>query len=201
MQASSVDCLGCESQGRAVLCACCLGVPASKSTTGRRQELALTVLHCWVQGNSRIIRIPSKFYYDNSIHMRLLTRVQAAKHGVLGLMRSLRLYVPEALNIRVNAICPWMTATQVVAGIEDAWYAAKLPVNQPADVAEVLLNVTRSSDVHGKAFYMEGGRAWEIEDNIDRLEPQWLGERQSRDLARGQETLGNVCCFRPVEYR
>ena len=89
-----------------------------------------------------------------------------------------------------------MTATQIVAGIEDTWRAAKLPINQPTDVAEVLLNVTRSGDVHGKAFYVEGGRAWEIEDNIDRLEPQWLGEKQSKDLARGQETLGNVSCYR-----
>ena len=112
-------------------------------------------------------------------------------------MRSLRPYLPEAAGVRVNAICPWMTATQLAAGIEDAWYAAKLPANQPVDVAKVLLDVTRSKDVHGKAFYVEGGRAWEVEDNINRLEPQWLGEKQSEDLARGQETLGNVrnfCC-------
>ena len=85
-----------------------------------------------------------------------------------------------------------MTATQLVAVIEDAWYAAKLPVRQLADVAEVLLNVTRSNGVYGKAFHVGGGRAWEIENNIDRLESQFLGERQSRELSRGQETLGNV---------
>ncbi|MCJ1314313.1 hypothetical protein MMC25_007994 [Agyrium rufum] len=117
---------------------------------------------------------------------------QAAKHGVLGLMRSLRPYLPEACNIRVNAICPWMTATQLAAGIEDDWYAAKLPVNQPVDVAKVNVDVTRMKGLHGKAFYIEGGRAWEVEDIINRLEPQWLGEKQSRDLQRGQDTLGNV---------
>ena len=107
-------------------------------------------------------------------------------------MRALRPYLPEAVGVRVNAICPWMTATQIVAGIEDSWYAAKLPVNQPSNVAKVLLDVTQTTHIHGKAFYIEGGRAWEIEDNINRLEPQWLGEKQSEDLERGQQTLGNV---------
>ena len=91
-----------------------------------------------------------------------------------------------------------MTATQLVAGIEDGWYAAKLPVNQPIDVGNVLLDVTRSEDIHGKAFYIEGGRAWEIEDNIDRLEPQWLGEEQSRILEKGQAVLGNVSRTRTI---
>ncbi|MCJ1400544.1 hypothetical protein MMC11_003750 [Xylographa trunciseda] len=116
---------------------------------------------------------------------------QAAKHGVLGLMRTLRPYLPVACNIRVNAICPWMTATAIVAGIEEEWYKAKLPVNQPVDVAKVIMNVTRSEGLNGKAMYIEGGRAWEIEDNINRLEPQWMGEEPSRTLAKGQELLGN----------
>jgi len=116
---------------------------------------------------------------------------QAAKHGVLGLMRTLRPYLPVACNIRVNAICPWMTATAIVAGIEEEWYKAKLPVNQPVDVAKVIIDVTRSEGLNGKAMYIEGGRAWEVEDNLNRLEPQWMGEEPSRSLAKGQELLGN----------
>ncbi|MCJ1477989.1 hypothetical protein MMC13_006664 [Lambiella insularis] len=116
---------------------------------------------------------------------------QAAKHGVLGLMRTLRPYLPVACGIRVNAICPWMTATAVVAGIEGNWYKENLPVNQPADVAKVIVDVTRSEKLNGKAFYIEGGRGWEIEDKINELEPQWLGEEASRSLAKGQALLGN----------
>ncbi|MCJ1390613.1 hypothetical protein MMC18_003474 [Xylographa bjoerkii] len=116
---------------------------------------------------------------------------QAAKHGVLGLMRTLRPYLPVACNIRVNAICPWMTATAIVAGIEEEWYKAKLPVNQPVHVAKVIMDVTRSEGLNGKAMYIEGGRAWEIEDNLNRLEPHWMGEEPSRSLAKGQELLGN----------
>ena len=85
-----------------------------------------------------------------------------------------------------------MTATAIVAGIEEEWYKEKLPVNQPAHIAKVILDVTRSEGLNGKAMYIEGGRAWEIEDNINRLEPQWMGEEPSRSLAKGQELLGNV---------
>jgi hypothetical protein len=40
-------------------------------------------------------------------------------------------------------------------------------------------------------MYVEGGRAWEIEKNLDWLEPQWLGEEPARSLARGQAVLGS----------
>lgn len=61
---------------------------------------------------------------------------QAAKCGVLGLMRALRCYLPDTSdNIRVNAVCPWMTKTRMVAGIQDGWLKAGLPTNTPEDVA------------------------------------------------------------------
>ena len=93
-----------------------------------------------------------------------------------------------------------MTDTALAAGIEEEWKAAKLPVNQPVDVGKVIVDVTRSEGLNGKAFYIEGGRAWEIEDNIERLEPQWMGEEPSRSLAKGQEVLGRVS-YPPCEYR
>ncbi|KIX02523.1 uncharacterized protein Z518_08464 [Rhinocladiella mackenziei CBS 650.93] len=115
---------------------------------------------------------------------------QATKHGILGIMRSLRLYLPPVMGIRVNAICPWMVATAMTAGIEPSWRAAGLPVNEPRDVAEVIAGVACAHEENGKAFYVEGGRAWEIEEKLDRLEPQWLGEEQSKSLAQGQAVLG-----------
>jgi hypothetical protein len=45
--------------------------------------------------------------------------------------------------------------------------------------------------INGKSMYVEGRRAWEIEKNLDRLEPQWLGKEPSRTLAKGQEALGD----------
>ncbi|KAJ5887732.1 hypothetical protein N7495_007773 [Penicillium taxi] len=115
---------------------------------------------------------------------------QASKHGVLGLMRSLRLYLPKSGHrLRINAICPWMTHTGMVSGIQDAWFKAGLPVNAPKDVAMVAAGLIVDEKLNGKSMYVEGGRAWEIEDNIDRLEPQWLGEEASKSLAKGQAVL------------
>lgn len=69
-----------------------------------------------------------------------LTVYSAAKHGVYGLMRALRgplsKYAPQP--IRTNAICPWMTETRMVGGIEDDWARAGLPRNSPMDVARVI---------------------------------------------------------------
>ncbi|GAM42084.1 3-hydroxyacyl-CoA dehydrogenase [Talaromyces pinophilus] len=118
---------------------------------------------------------------------------QASKHGVLGLMRSLRKYIslPTTHNIRVNAICPWMTETGMVAGIEEAWHKANLPTNRPLDVAKVIAGVVSSAGLNGTSMYVEGGRAWEIERNLDRLQPQWLGEEPSKSLEKGQAVLGD----------
>lgn len=117
---------------------------------------------------------------------------QAAKHGVLGIMRALRKYLPyQAHHLRVNAVCPWMTTTAMVKGIQDAWLKAGLPANTPMDVAKIIAGLITDSKVNGASMYVEGGRGWEIEANLDRLEPQWLGEEPSRTLALGQHVLGD----------
>jgi NAD(P)-dependent dehydrogenase (short-subunit alcohol dehydrogenase family) len=70
---------------------------------------------------------------------------QACKHGVLGLMRSLRLSLPSAYpGLRVNAVCPSMTLTRMVAGIKDGWMAIGAPVNQPSDIANVIVGIAAS---------------------------------------------------------
>ncbi|KAL4994046.1 hypothetical protein BDV10DRAFT_199066 [Aspergillus recurvatus] len=119
---------------------------------------------------------------------------QASKHGVIGLMRALRLYLhgpASAHNIRVNCICPWMTTTVMVKGIQEGWAKAGLPMNSPMDVAKIAAAVLGDASLNGTSMYVEGGRAWEIEANLDRLEPSWLGEEPSMSLAKGQAVLGS----------
>ena len=144
----------------------------------------------------------------------------ASKHGVLGLLRSLRPYLPKSHNIRVNAICPWMTDTVMVEGIRENWIKEDLPVNKPGEVGRVILEVAAGlkdgslngekkktgmgegvkNDVgvgeetgrwNGRAVFVEGGRGWDIEEGINATEPIWLGEKVSKTLARGQEVLGD----------
>ncbi|CBF75878.1 hypothetical protein AN3564.2 [Aspergillus nidulans FGSC A4] len=110
---------------------------------------------------------------------------QASKHGVIGLMRALRLYLhgpASAHNIRVNCICPWMTTTVMVKGIQEGWIKAGLPMNSPMDVARITAAVLGDVTLNGTSMYVEGGRAWEIEANLDRLEPAWLGEEPIRHI-------------------
>ncbi|KAJ5087105.1 hypothetical protein NUU61_008412 [Penicillium alfredii] len=116
---------------------------------------------------------------------------QAAKHGVTGLMRSLRTYIssPYKHNLRVNTVCPWITQTDSMKKIELQWKQANLPSNTPQEVASVAAGVLTDQSLNGTSMYVEGGRAWEIEQNIDRLEAQWLGETPSKSLAMGQALL------------
>ncbi|KAI4836018.1 putative 3-hydroxyacyl-CoA dehydrogenase [Aureobasidium sp. EXF-8845] len=116
----------------------------------------------------------------------------AGKHGVYGLMRALRkvLIKSSPYPIRTNAICPWMTETRMVTGIDADWAAAGLPRNKASDVAQVIAGVMVAEALNGEALYVEGGRAWGIEEGIERTQEQWMGEKQSRDFMKGQEVLG-----------
>ncbi|KAK5202637.1 hypothetical protein LTR96_011374 [Exophiala xenobiotica] len=148
---------------------------------------------------------------------------QTTKHGILGLMRSLRLYTPATFGVRVNAICPSMTTTQMVAGIQDAWTAGGNPVNYPEDIAKIISGVVAAgpgteaiwyddaegytetqhrrnvgginwedstTGLNGRALYVLGGEAYDIEEGLDRTEDLWLGKGISRKLERAQKGLG-----------
>ncbi|KAJ5746173.1 15-hydroxyprostaglandin dehydrogenase [Penicillium odoratum] len=125
----------------------------------------------------------------------------ASKHGVVGVMRGIHLTATRE-NIRVNVVCPWMTKTRMVLAIEEGWYERGLPTNEAADVARSILlcatanrgsnGITHSGAVlpfAGKIVFVAGGESYEIEDRIQSLEPQWLGEENSRVLFKGQEYL------------
>lgn len=79
----------------------------------------------------------------------------------------------------------------MAGGTQNAWINADLPLNSPMDVAIVTAGLLVDPQLNGKSMFVEGGRAWEIEANIDRLEPQWLGEEPSRSLAKGQAVLAD----------
>lgn len=115
----------------------------------------------------------------------------ASKHGVLGLLRSARPYLPKTHQIRINAICPWMTDTVMVDGIREMWVKEGLPVNQPEDVARVIVEVAADGESNGKGVFVEGGRGWDIEEGVNATEEVWLGRDVSRILNKGQEVLGD----------
>ncbi|KAJ5779886.1 hypothetical protein N7457_007606 [Penicillium paradoxum] len=116
---------------------------------------------------------------------------QASKHGVIGLMRSLRNYIssPYKHYLRINTVCPWVTQTDSIQKVETQWRGADLPINTPDQVATVATGVLVDQSLSGTSMFVEAGRAWEIEQNITRLESEWLGEAPSEVLALGQRLL------------
>ena len=92
----------------------------------------------------------------------------------------------------------------MVVGIEKGWYERGLPVNEPEDVARSIMicataNRGKNGQTHsgarlpfaGKIMYVAGGESYEIEDGIQKLEPLWLGEDNSKVLAKGQAYLAS----------
>lgn len=92
----------------------------------------------------------------------------------------------------------------MVLGIEVGWRKLGLPENEAEDVARAMIicataNKGIKGQIHsgaalpftGKILHISGGEAYEIEDNIQELEPQWLGAENSKVLARGQAFLAD----------
>ncbi|KAL3426634.1 hypothetical protein PVAG01_00143 [Phlyctema vagabunda] len=115
----------------------------------------------------------------------------AAKHGVLGLLRALRVYLPKTHGIRVNSILPWMTDTVMAEGMRDAWVKEDMPMNTSDMVGRVMIEVAANGKWNGRAVFVEGGRGWDIDEGIARTQPLWLGEQVSATLNKGQVILGD----------
>lgn len=80
---------------------------------------------------------------------------QASKAAILGLMRSLRLYLSGAfkVSIRVNAVCPSATDTHMIAGIKAGWQDNGIKINSPEDVAKVLVAICAAGKGSQSVWY------------------------------------------------
>lgn len=118
-----------------------------------------------------------------------LIAYSTSKHGVIGLMRALRPWAPLRYGVRVNALCPWATDTQLL-GVKDRWEKANMPMNTPLDVGKIILQCSSDDTLNGKAVFVNGGRYFDTEEGIDRTLPQWMGEQNAKEFLKGQEILG-----------
>lgn len=114
-----------------------------------------------------------------------------AKHGVIGLMRALRPWAPQRYGVRVNALCPWATDTQLL-GVKEKWVKEGMPLNTPTDVGKIILQCSSDRGLNGKAVFITGGRFFDTEEGVDRTLPQWMGEQNAKEFLKGQELLGLV---------
>lgn len=88
----------------------------------------------------------------------------------------------------------------MVKGIEKGWAERRLPENEPQDVGKAIILCATANwgrEQHkgaampfaGKILWISGGKSYEIEDNLQRLEPEWLGKENSAVLKKGQDFL------------
>jgi NAD(P)-dependent dehydrogenase (short-subunit alcohol dehydrogenase family) len=92
----------------------------------------------------------------------------ATKHGVVGFTRSLA-FLREEANIRVNCICPAFVDTALPRRRLSAmppeeragWEAtlARLPMIEPAAVAEAILGIIKDETLAGQAIALTYGQA------------------------------------------
>jgi NAD(P)-dependent dehydrogenase (short-subunit alcohol dehydrogenase family) len=91
----------------------------------------------------------------------------AAKHGVVGLTRSL-IYLKDEANIRVNCVCPGVVDTPMVTkGLAEATpqersqieaMLAQMPMIPPQEIAEAVLEFVRDESLNGEAMGVMYGR-------------------------------------------
>ncbi|KAF3395344.1 Short-chain dehydrogenase reductase 3a [Talaromyces pinophilus] len=81
---------------------------------------------------------------------------QAAKHGILGLLRAMRLCIPDSYKgVRVNVVSPAMTETRMVTKWRDTYLGNGLPPNQPEDVARAIVGLCRAGPGTQAIWYDE----------------------------------------------
>lgn len=131
---------------------------------------------------------------------------QTSKHAIQGILRSSRKTLYERDGIRVNAVCPGVTDTPMSAHIVPMFRDAGV-FWQPAEVvARIIAGVVTGTGqivgnlverLNGKAFYVEGGDAWEFEDSLYDTQAQWLGEEPTRRMRVNTEAVQKVCLDQP----
>jgi NAD(P)-dependent dehydrogenase (short-subunit alcohol dehydrogenase family) len=116
---------------------------------------------------------------------------QASKHGILGLMRSMRKTIHKRDGIRVNCICPGMTELLLTTSFIES-FRAHGHTQTADDCARFYLGVANNPSMNGKSIYVEGGKGWEFEDGLWKTMPSWLGEEPTRMLRDNMKAMGEV---------
>jgi NAD(P)-dependent dehydrogenase (short-subunit alcohol dehydrogenase family) len=101
---------------------------------------------------------------------------KTSKTGILGLVRSLAASLPTTHGIRVNGVCPAVTATPLgKLHVVPVFESLQLPINSSLDVANPMAGLCCDGNTNGKILYVEAGVSWDIEEGLARTRPQWLG--------------------------
>ncbi|KAJ5729211.1 uncharacterized protein N7483_003719 [Penicillium malachiteum] len=115
-----------------------------------------------------------------------VTAYVASKHGVLGLLRASQSRAAE-LGIRVNAIAPFLTPTQITAGFAERWREEGLEENTPGRVASAIAYVSLDESRKGECILVAGSYLREMESSRTKLLPTWIGSDLVDFMARAMQ--------------
>ncbi|KIX96495.1 uncharacterized protein Z520_07761 [Fonsecaea multimorphosa CBS 102226] len=112
----------------------------------------------------------------------------AAKHGLLGMVRTLRTDIPEKYNIRLNLVCPFWTDTGIIPPEERAKIVSARECMQPADVpAKAVAYLSLNRECHGMVLYAACGKYFDVEYGFHLTRPVWLGAKNHLDRVSWEE--------------
>jgi len=100
------------------------------------------------------------------------------KYGLLGLLRSLRRYVPE-IHCRINMVAPYLTRTGLAKRRDpNSTFTIGQPINDPPAVAQAHAMLAADESINGKAVIAIGEKYYETEDIREEL----LDQEVSREV-------------------
>lgn len=82
--------------------------------------------------------------------------------------------------------------TPMTTAIVEPLQALGVACNEAEDVARVIIHALAASHASGEAYYVSGGKAYEIEKGLQATRPQWLGEQLDRETTIMQEAFAEV---------
>jgi len=111
-----------------------------------------------------------------------------AKHGLLGLMRATKKALSNQ-NITLNLVTPWMTESNLMFdSLRQALIKYQIPINDPISIGKALAySAVAGKEWTGRTIYVADNSFTEIEQAVQRLEPQWLGEKNAREFREAEK--------------
>ncbi|KAM5353730.1 hypothetical protein ACJ41O_000380 [Fusarium nematophilum] len=110
---------------------------------------------------------------------KLIPAYTAAKHGVVGLMRSMRANT-ENFNITVNVVAPWMAESNLMVDRhKQILKENNVEITRPGEIGKAMAYLACGGH-NGKTIFVARNSFTELEGRISELEPQWLGQENSR---------------------
>ncbi|KAG4259279.1 hypothetical protein FPRO03_12955 [Fusarium proliferatum] len=124
----------------------------------------------------------------------------ASKHGVIGLLRACQ-GVAIRRGIRVNAVAPFFTPTQITAGYAQQWKDSGLEANTPETVAEEIYRVSVEPTLTGECSMVAGRFVHPVESARTALIPAVVGQDIANLMAESKEFFDSIGGYKLPELK